>query len=111
MKLVTVLALVAFPLIGTVAVVEGFKYVEQLGYERGVKSSPQTPCYPFVKDATEQADARAQAMVDFAGQTAYQQGVMQTVAAAQQFIVDSCTNDGEITADAQTFVCLKKQEM
>lgn len=51
-----------------------------------------------VKDCTPEVNA------------AYSHGVAVTVRAAQKFIVGSC-QEGEITADGETFVCMKKQEM
>lgn len=111
MKVVTAGALLIAAIGVGLGSVAGFNYVEKLGYGRGVKSSPPTNCYPFVKETQEQADNKAEVMVHYAGQLAYQQGVADAVASVKEYILDSCLNKKDLTVDGENFICLKKQEM
>lgn len=73
-------------------------------FERGVKSVKLVDPAPLVKAAAEKAlfDGR---------QEGFQMGVNNTVQAAQEYIQDSCTNKGELTANGVTYMCLPRQEM
>lgn len=107
MKVVTAGALLIAAIGVGLGSVAGFNYVEKLGYERGVKSSPPTNCYPFLKEAKETAESQVQ----MAASLAYQVGAAQTVQAVQAYILDACVNKQEFTVADEDFVCLKKQEM
>lgn len=111
MKVVTACTLLIAALGIGLSGVSAFNYVEKLGFDRGVKSTPQTPCYPFVKAAEDAAGERAVAAVNFVGNEAYKQGVMDTIVQLKAYIADSCATDQAVEVDGVTYTCLKRGEM
>jgi hypothetical protein len=91
---------VAFVLLGALLV----WVTHDKAFADGVKSVKQVDPAPLVAKAAEEAR--------YAGrQEGYDMGVTHTVKAALEYIQDSCTNKGEITAGGVTYMCLPRQEM
>lgn len=111
MKLVTAVLALSLGAIAAQVGVMTFNHVEQMGYDRGVKSNPQTPCYPFVKAAEEAAGERAVAALNFVGNEAYKHGVLDTIVQLKAYIADSCATAQEVEVDGVTYTCLKQGEM
>lgn len=111
MKVITAIVLLSASALSGYGAVKGLEYVEQVGYERGVKASPPTNCYPFVKAAEEATGERAIAAINFVGEEAYKHGVLDTVTQLKAYIIDSCATNQEVEVDGSTYTCLKQGEM